>query len=153
VDRDSIYVRNGNTWTSASVIAGIDLALALVAEDYGRKAAAVARQLSSSIYAALVASHNLSALLAAQDAGSEPVQGLLAWLPDHLTEDLTVPKLARRANLSERHFSRVFKAEVGATRPTTSRRSASRQPVVSWRAPLPPSSTWLLPPGSARPRP
>ena len=115
VDRDSIFVRDGNTWTSAGVTAGIDLALALVAEDYGRKAAtAVARQLV--VYLRRSGGQaQFSALLAAQDADSEPVQDLLTWLPDHLTEDLTVPKLARQANLSERHFSRVFKAEVGAT--------------------------------------
>jgi transcriptional regulator GlxA family with amidase domain len=115
VDRDSIYVRDGNTWTSAGVTAGIDLALALVAEDYGRKAAAaVARQLV--VYLRRSGGQaQFSALLAAQDADSEPVRDLLTWLPDHLTEDLTVPKLARQANLSERHFSRVFKAEVGAT--------------------------------------
>jgi transcriptional regulator GlxA family with amidase domain len=115
VDGDSIYVRDGNTWTSAGVTAGIDLALALVAEDYGRKAAAaVARQLV--VYLRRSGGQaQFSALLAAQDADSEPVQDLLTWLPDHLTDDLTIPKLARQANLSERHFSRVFKAEVGAT--------------------------------------
>jgi transcriptional regulator GlxA family with amidase domain len=115
VDRDSIYVRDGNTWTSAGVTAGIDLALALVAEDYGRKAAAaVARQLV--VYLRRSGGQaQFSALLAAQDADSEPVQDLLTWLPDHLTENLTVPQLARQANLSERHFSRVFKAEVGVS--------------------------------------
>ncbi|MCW2579982.1 MAG: helix-turn-helix protein [Blastococcus sp.] len=115
VDRDSIYVRDGNTWTSAGVTAGIDLALALVAEDYGRKAAAaVARRLV--VYLRRSGGQaQFSALLAAQDADSEPVQDLLTWLPDHLTEDLTVPKLARQAHLSERHFSRVFKLEVGVS--------------------------------------
>lgn len=113
VDRDSIYVRDGNTWTSAGVTAGIDLALALVAEDYGRKAAAaVARQLV--VYLRRSGGQaQFSALLAAQDADSEPIKDLLTWLPDHLTDDLTVPKLARQVNLSERHFSRVFKADVG----------------------------------------
>jgi len=42
-------------------------------------------------------------------------EDLLPWLRDHLDEDLSVPALARRANLSERHFSRVFKAELGVT--------------------------------------
>ncbi len=115
MDRDSIYVRDGNTWTSAGVTAGIDLALALVAEDYGRKAAAaVARQLV--VYLRRSGGQaQFSALLAAQDADSEPVRDLLTWLPDHLTDDLTVPKLARQVNLSERHFSRLFKAEVGVS--------------------------------------
>lgn len=115
VDRDAIYIHDGNVWTSAGVTAGIDLALALVAEDHGRKAAAaVARQLV--VYLRRSGGQaQFSALLAAQDADSEPIQDLLTWLPDHLSEDLSVPKLALRTNLSERHFSRVFKAEVGAS--------------------------------------
>jgi putative intracellular protease/amidase len=32
VDTDAIYVRDGNVWTSAGVTAGIDLALAVVAD-------------------------------------------------------------------------------------------------------------------------
>ena len=55
-----------------------------------------------------------SALLAAQAADSEPVRDLLSWLPDHLAEDLWFAALADRST-SERQFSRVFKAEVGAT--------------------------------------
>lgn len=97
------------------VTAGIDLALALVAQDYGRRAAAtVARQLV--VYLRRSGGQGqFSALLAAQDADTRPVQDLLTWLPDHLDADLTVPRLARQANLSERHFSRVFKTEVGVS--------------------------------------
>jgi hypothetical protein len=36
VDRDPIFVRDGNVYTSAGVTAGMDLALALVEEDHGR---------------------------------------------------------------------------------------------------------------------
>jgi transcriptional regulator GlxA family with amidase domain len=39
----------------------------------------------------------------------------LSWLRDHLEDDLSVPALARQINLSERHFTRVFKAELGIT--------------------------------------
>jgi transcriptional regulator GlxA family with amidase domain len=39
----------------------------------------------------------------------------MTWLPDHMTDDLSVPALARVINLSERQFSRIFKAEVGIT--------------------------------------
>src|SRR3982750_1718111 len=46
VDPDAIYVHDGNVWTSAGVTAGIDLTLALVADDHGHQAAAtIARQL------------------------------------------------------------------------------------------------------------
>jgi transcriptional regulator GlxA family with amidase domain len=115
VDGDAIYVRDGDVWTSAGVTAGIDLALALVAEDHGARAAtAVARHLV--VYLRRSGGQaQFSRLLAAQAAESEPVRELLAWLPDNLTADLTVPALARRVHLSERQFSRVFKAEVHVT--------------------------------------
>lgn len=115
VDRDAIYVRDGNVWTSAGVTAGIDLALALVADDHGHQAAAtVARQLV--VYLQRSGGQaQFSALLAGQTADTEPVRDLLAWIRDHLTDDLSVPALARQVNLSERQFTRVFKSEVGET--------------------------------------
>jgi transcriptional regulator GlxA family with amidase domain len=115
VEDDAIYVRDGDVWTSAGVTAGIDLALAMVADDHGaRAAAAVARQLV--VYLRRSGGQaQFSTMLAAQAAESEPVRELLTWLPDHLTDDLSVPALARRVHLSERQFSRVFKAEVGVT--------------------------------------
>ena len=115
VDPDAIYVHDGNVWTSAGVTAGIDLALALVADDNGHQAAAtVARQLV--VYLQRSGGQaQFSALLAGQAADSEPVRDLLSWLRDHLTDDLSVAALARQINLSERQFTRVFKAEVGAT--------------------------------------
>lgn len=40
VDVDRIYVRDGDTWASAGIIAGIDLALAMVESDLGADVAA-----------------------------------------------------------------------------------------------------------------
>ena len=115
VEPDAIYVNDGNVWSSAGVTAGIDLALALVAHDHGRRAAAtVARQLV--VYLRRSGGQaQFSALLAAQAADTEPMRDLLSWLPEHLKDDLSVTALADQVNLSERHFSRVFKAELGIT--------------------------------------
>ena len=115
VDPDAIYVHDGNVWTSAGVTAGIDLTLALVADDHGHQAAAtVARQLV--VYLQRSGGQaQFSALLAGQAADTEPIRDLLSWLRDHLTDDLSLAALARQINLSERQFTRVFKAEVGAT--------------------------------------
>jgi transcriptional regulator GlxA family with amidase domain len=115
VEPDAIYVHDGNVWTSAGVTAGIDLALALVADDHGRRAAAtIARQLV--VYLRRSGGQGqFSAVLAAQSEDHEPVRDLLVWLADHLTADLSVPALAIRAHLSDRQFSRVFKTEVGIT--------------------------------------
>ncbi|MDT7548011.1 MAG: hypothetical protein QOE84_405, partial [Actinomycetota bacterium] len=115
VDPDAIYVHDGNVWTSAGVTAGIDLALALLADDHGRQAAArIARQLV--VYLRRSGGQaQFSVLLAAQSAEREPIRELMSWMLDHLAEDLSVPALAQRASLSERQFSRVFKAEVGVS--------------------------------------
>jgi transcriptional regulator GlxA family with amidase domain len=115
VDPDAIYVRDGNVWTSAGVTAGIDLALALVADDHGQQAAAaIARHLV--VYLQRSGGQaQFSAVLAAQAAATGPVRDLLSWLRDHLAADLSVAALARHMNLSERQFARVFKAEMGVT--------------------------------------
>ena len=115
VDTDAIYVQDGNVWTSAGITAGIDLALALVAEDHGGPAATrVARQLV--VYLQRSGGQaQFSVVLAGQSADSRPVRDLLSWLRDHLTQDLSVAALARHVNLSERQFTRVFKAQVGIT--------------------------------------
>ena len=115
VDTDAIYVQDDHVWTSAGITAGIDLALALVAEDHGGAAATrIARQLV--VYLQRSGGQaQFSVILAGQTADSRPVRDLLSWLRDHLTEDLSVPALARHVNLSERHFTRVFKAQVGIT--------------------------------------
>ena len=115
VEADAIFVRDGNVWTSAGVTAGIDLALALVADDHGAPAAAdVARQLV--VYLRRSGGQaQFSTLLAAQALDNEPVRDLLSWMADHLDDDLSVAALARRLNLSERQFRRVFKTHVGVT--------------------------------------
>ena len=115
VEPDSIYVQDGNVWTSAGVTAGIDLALALVAEDHGHQvSASVARHLV--VYLQRSGGQaQFSGLLAAQGADTQPIRDLVWWIRDHLANDLSVPALARQTNLSERHFTRVFKAELGLT--------------------------------------
>ena len=115
VEPDSIYVHDGNVWTSAGVTAGIDLALALVADDHGRQAAAVVARRLVVYLRRSGGQAQFSLLLAAQSAEDEPIRNLLEWLPDHLTDDLSVASLAARVHLSERQFSRVFKAEIGVT--------------------------------------
>ena len=46
LEPDRIFIRDGNIWTSAGISAGIDLALAMVAEDFGDEVAQeTARQL------------------------------------------------------------------------------------------------------------
>ena len=115
VEEDPIFVRDGAIYTSAGVTAGMDLALALVEQDYGRETAlAVARQLVLFLQRPGGQSQ-FSAQLVAQSADREPLRALQSWITDHLGEDLSVAALARQVAMSERNFSRVFAREVGAS--------------------------------------
>jgi len=115
VERDPIFVVDGPVRTSAGVTAGMDLALALVEEDLGpRVALEVARWLVVFVKRP-GGQAQFSAQLAGQSADRAPLRELQAWIADHLDADLSVPALAARACMSERHFARAFKAETGMT--------------------------------------
>jgi transcriptional regulator GlxA family with amidase domain len=115
LDPDSIYVRDGDVWTSAGVTAGIDLSLALVEDDLGPQVAlAVARMLVVFLKRPGGQSQ-FSAAMSAQSAARPALRELQAWIAGHLDEDLSVAVLAARAHLSERSFARAFRAEVGQT--------------------------------------
>ncbi len=115
VQTDPIFVRDGRVYTSAGVTAGIDLALALVEEDHGRRVAlGVARELVMFLRRPGGQSQ-FSAQLSAQSADREPIRELQAWIADHLSDDLSVARLAKRAAMSARNFARVFLRETGMT--------------------------------------
>ena len=114
VDPDAIFVRDGEIWTSAGVTAGMDLALALVAEDHGSDVAhAVAGWLVMFVQRAGGQSQFSPQLTPV--ARATPLRDLQAWIIQNLDGDLSVQVLARRASMSERHLTRLFGAELGTT--------------------------------------
>jgi transcriptional regulator GlxA family with amidase domain len=115
VDPDPIFVRDGDVITSAGVTAGMDLALALVEEDFGPEIALEAARWLVLFVKRPGGQAQFSAQLAAQIAEREPLRELQEWIPDNLTADLSVPALAARAFMSERNFARAFRAETGLT--------------------------------------
>jgi transcriptional regulator GlxA family with amidase domain len=115
VDPDPIFVHDGPIWTSAGVTAGIDLALALVEDDHGPDLArTVARQLVVFVQRP-GGQAQFSTQLAAQRPHHPGLRDVQDWITDHLADDLSLPALAAHAALSERHFSRLFRAETGTT--------------------------------------
>jgi transcriptional regulator GlxA family with amidase domain len=115
VEPDTIFVQDGALYTSAGVTAGMDLALALVEEDFGRGVAlAVARELVMFLKRP-GGQAQFSAQLSVQLAEHEPLRDLQTWIVDHPGEDLSIDRLAGRASMSPRHFARVFAREVGTT--------------------------------------
>ena len=115
VDADAIYVRDGNLMTSAGVTSGIDMALAMVEEDWGQPVAvAIARQLVMYLKRPGGQSQ-FSEQLRAQSTDSGRIQRLQLWILQHLGEDLSVPALARRVSMSERSSSRRCHAATGTS--------------------------------------
>ncbi len=115
VDPDPIFVRDGDVWTSAGITAGIDLALALVEDDLGADAARhIARHLVMFVQRP-GGQAQFSTHLAAAPARRSPLRDLQGWIADHPEADLSVAALAERVHMSVRHFSRVFREELGVT--------------------------------------
>lgn len=115
VDRDALYVRDGPVRTSAGVTAGMDMALSLVEEDLGRD---VARRVSQQLvmyFRRPGGQLQFSRSGSAVPAGRSALQELQRWVAAHPGEDHSVANLARRLNLSPRHFARLFAAEAGIT--------------------------------------
>jgi transcriptional regulator GlxA family with amidase domain len=114
LEPDRIFTRDGNVWTSAGITAGIDLALAMVAEDHGDDIAQqTARQLV--LYHRRSGGQSQFSSLLELKAPNGRFGPLLSWAREHLDAPLTVEDLAERAGMSSRHFARAFAAETGST--------------------------------------
>ena len=134
VESEPIFVRDGPVWTSAGVTAGVDLALALVEQDLGRTTAlAIARYLVVFLKRP-GGQAQFSAALALQ-AAEEPFAALHGWIAQHLSHDLSLPVLSRRAGMSARSFSRHYVASTGLTpaRSVERRRVESARQLLSER--------------------
>jgi transcriptional regulator GlxA family with amidase domain len=115
VDPDPIYIRDGNTYTTAGVTAGMDLALALVEEDLGSPMALkVARELVLYLRRAGGQSQ-FSAALSLQSSDRKQIEEIRSWALDNLHQNLPVDKLAAKAGMSPRNFARVFLRDTGTT--------------------------------------
>lgn len=114
LEPDCIYTRDGKLWTSAGITAGIDLALALIADDLGEEVSRRTAQELVVYHRRPGGQSQFSALL-----DIERVEGrftpLLAWMRERLDEPLTVEMLAGQSNMSPRNFARAFTAETGVT--------------------------------------
>jgi transcriptional regulator GlxA family with amidase domain len=114
VESDSIFIEDGHIWTSAGITAGIDLALAMIEEDYG---ASIALQVSQELVVYYRRPGGQSQFSAMSEIApeSDRVRTALSYAREHLTESLSVERLAEVACLSARQFGRVFKAATGET--------------------------------------
>jgi transcriptional regulator GlxA family with amidase domain len=115
VDARPLYVKDGKYYTGGGITAGIDLALALIEEDFGAGLAlATAREMI--VYLKRPGGQEqYSEPLQAQVRGGDRFAELVAWIDAHLGHDLSVEALAQRACLGARQFNRRFQASLGCT--------------------------------------
>jgi len=106
VDSEAIFVRDGRVWTAAGVSTGIDMALAMVEEDHGRK-------LADAVAAHLVLfsrrpgfQSQFSEELVAQTLASDPLAPVISWVRANLRARLDVDTVARKAGMSVRSLHR-----------------------------------------------
>ena len=108
------FVKAGRYYTCGGGIAGMEMSLALIEEDYGPKTAvAVARDLSIDLRPPATESQVASPQYQASPA--DRLAELPAWITTRLHRDLTVDVLAERACLSPRHFYRLFRETFNKT--------------------------------------
>jgi transcriptional regulator GlxA family with amidase domain len=138
VDPDPIFIQDGATWTSAGVTAGIDLCLALVEEDLGRASALdVARNLV--VFLKRPGGQAQFSVALSLQTSDERFGELHAWIVDHLSEGLSLQRLATRAAMSERTFLRRYQEATGYTPQRAIERlrvEAARQMLTESRLPV-----------------
>lgn len=114
VDPDVLFVQDGKVVTGAGTAAGIDAALHIVRAELGASAAnIVARRMVVPPQRDGGQSQFIQTPVA--DCRSDSFAEVTAWMLEHLDEDLTVDRLARKALMSPRTFARRFRAETGTT--------------------------------------
>lgn len=114
IEADRIYVQDGDLWTCAGVTAGIDMALALIENDYGYDAAMeVARYLV--VYLRRSGSQPQLSQPFSLQAADDSFAALHAWIHENLAQPLTVEQMAEIAGMSVRTFSRRYRDCTGRT--------------------------------------
>lgn len=105
---DKIFVRDGNLFTCGGVSAGIDLCLALVAEDWGHDLAVkVAKRLIVYIRRDGGQSQYSPYLAVGPDEHSL-VARVLRHVSDHIADRLSIEDIADAVGVSRRTFARAF---------------------------------------------
>jgi transcriptional regulator GlxA family with amidase domain len=111
VEGDRIFLNERGVWTSAGMIAGIDMTLALIEEDLGRELSrAVARMLV--VYYQRPGGQMQYSSLLDLDPGSDRIRSALVFAREHLSGPLSVERLAEVARLN-----RAFVCSLGESSP------------------------------------
>ena len=115
VERDAIFIEDDGVWTSAGVTAGMDMALAMVEQDWGRELALLVARRLVLFLKRPGGQSQFSVPLRIQAEGDGPIPRLVSWIIDNPEADLRTPSLAEHAAMSDRTFHRLFVRSTGQT--------------------------------------
>lgn len=114
VDRDVLFVDDGDIITSAGTAAGIDACLHLVRRELGANVATtIARRMV--VPPQRDGGQRQYVETPIPQCATDSMREILTWMEQHLDDELPVSDLARRAAMSERTFARRFVSETGTT--------------------------------------
>lgn len=115
VDRDVLYVDEGDVLTSAGVAAGLDCCLHLLRQMHGAEAANnVARRLVIAPHRQGGQAQFIEQPLPVSNS-DDRLSKVLEWAVRHLDQPHSIDSLAKRAAMSRRSFTRHFKQTTGTT--------------------------------------
>ncbi len=115
LEPDRIFIKDGSILTSGGITSGIDLALAMVEEDWGQKLALAVAQFLVVYLQRPGGQSQFSSYLAREASSRSDLRELQSWILQNPEEDLKVEILAERMAMSSRNFSRLFLSETGLT--------------------------------------
>lgn len=115
VETEQIYVIDRNLITSGGITAGIDMALAVVAEDHGKDIALEVAKVLLVVMKRQGGQTPYGPLLAAVPRDDTAIARVQAYVVDHIEEPFTVQRMAELAAMSARNFARAFQREVSLT--------------------------------------
>jgi transcriptional regulator GlxA family with amidase domain len=115
VEPDRIFLRENSISTSGGITSGIDLALSLVEEDWGREIALNTARYMVVFLKRPGGQSQFSGFLVSDATNDADLRALQVWIMENPADDLRVEAPADRVSMSPRNFARVFQMETGIT--------------------------------------
>ncbi len=115
VDGDRLHVHDGPVWTSAGVTAGIDLALAMIEHDHDAELAQHVARWMVVFLRRTGGQSQFATPVWSEAAETEPIGRAKELVHHDPSHPWSMESLAHAVGMSERNFSRRFRAEVGET--------------------------------------
>jgi transcriptional regulator GlxA family with amidase domain len=115
VEPDRIFLKDGAIYTSGGITSGIDLALSLLEEDWGRETSLLIARYMVVFLKRPGGQTQFSGYLASEATQHPDLRSLQIWIMENPAEDMHIEALAERVAMSPRNFARVFQTETGMT--------------------------------------